>query len=67
MAEMGVSSMTRPSIWWNIGVWVWSESLRKVRPGTMMRIGGFCASIVRICTGRRVGAQHHARAVRLLR
>ena len=33
-------SITRPSIWWNIGVWVWSLSLRKVRPGTMTRIGG---------------------------
>ena len=43
--------MTSPSTWWNIGEWVASWSQRKVRPGTMMRIGGFCASIVRICTG----------------
>ena len=42
---------TRPSIWWNIGVWVRSQSLRKVRPGAMMRIGGLPDSMVRICTG----------------
>ncbi len=43
--------MTSPSTWWNIGEWVASWSQRKVRPGTMMRSGGCCASIVRICTG----------------
>jgi len=35
----------------NIGVWVWSESERKVRPGAMIRIGGFIVSMLRICTG----------------
>ena len=59
--------MTRPSIWWNIGVCVASESLRKVRPMQIMRIGGFCFSIVRTCTGTGVRAQHFARAVFALR
>ena len=66
LARVVVSSMTRPSIWLNIGVCVMSESQRKVRPGAMMRIGGFDASMVRICTGLRMGAQHHARAIGLL-
>jgi hypothetical protein len=31
----------------------------------MMRIGGFCASMVRICTGEVCVRKQHARAVRL--
>ena len=46
-----VSSMTRPSTWLNMGVWVMSLSERKVRPGAMMRMGGACVFMVRICTG----------------
>src|SRR5690606_254347 len=54
-------SITRPSIWWNIGVWVASLSLRKVRPGAMMRIGGFCDIMVDLHRAG-VGAQHLALA-----
>jgi hypothetical protein len=28
LAMVAVLSITRPSTWWNIGVWVWSESCR---------------------------------------
>src|ERR1043166_5563660 len=57
------SSITSSSNWWNIGEWVASESTRYVRPGETMRIGGFCDSMVRTCTGevrseeRRVGKE----------
>ncbi len=27
-AMLACLSITRPSTWWNIGVWVWSESCR---------------------------------------
>ena len=45
-------STTRPSIWWKIGLWVASTaSERYTRPGQMMRMGGACFSMVRICMG----------------
>ena len=44
-------SITNPSTWWNMGECVASWSARKVRPGTITRIGGSCVSMVRICTG----------------
>mgnify|MGYP000919743862 FL=1 len=46
-------SMTRPSIWWNMGECVAStSSLRYTRPGAKIRIGGWpMASMARICMG----------------
>ena len=45
-------STTMPSSWWNMGEWVASaSSLRYTRPGAMMRMGGFWASMVRTCMG----------------
>ena len=34
-------STTRPSIWWNMGLWVASESERNTRPGISTLMGGF--------------------------
>ena len=34
-------STTRPSIWWNMGLWVASESERNTRPGIRILMGGF--------------------------
>ena len=45
------SSTASPSSWWNIGVWVASESRRYTLPGTTMKIGGSCCSIARTCIG----------------
>ena len=42
-AKEAVSSTHRPSTWWNMGVWVTSESQRYTRPGAMMRNGGSCS------------------------
>ena len=53
-------STSSPSIWGNIGVWVASSSRRNTLPGAMILTGGGPASIVRICTGRRVRAQDAA-------
>ena len=46
---MGVClSTTKPSIWWNMGLWVASESERNTRPGISTLMGGFWLSMVRI-------------------
>ena len=44
-------STSSPSIWWNIGVCVASESARYTFPGTTTRMGGFWVSMVRTCPG----------------
>ena len=51
MSHVGRAVDDQPLDLMKIGECVASWSQRKVRPGTMMRIGGCCASIVRICTG----------------
>ncbi len=45
------SSTASPSIWWNWGVWVASESGRYTRPGMTTYSGGGWASIARTCIG----------------
>ena len=52
IAEGDVGIDGEPSIWWNMGEWLASGgSLRYTLPGMTMRSGGFCFSMVRICTG----------------
>src|SRR2546430_8342658 len=54
---MSVSTAS-PSIWWNCGVCVASESGRNTRPGTTMYSGGGCCSMARIRSEeRRVGEE----------
>ena len=50
-ASVMSSSTASPSIWWNWGVCVASESGRYTRPGITTYSGGGWASIARICIG----------------
>ena len=46
------SSITRPSIWWNTGLWVASaSSARYTLPGQITRMGGLRVVMMRACTG----------------
>ena len=44
-------STANPSTWWNIGLWVTSESQRYTAPGAITRTGGRISSIARIWIG----------------
>ena len=44
-AKLTSLSTSRPSTWWNMGVWVMSESRRYTRPGTTTRTGGLWLSM----------------------